>query len=69
LPCYGCHKTGNFGGLSPNCYSCHAAEMRAANQPAFHLPGLTACGNCHNPNSWVPGGAIGQGFLRESVCR
>jgi hypothetical protein len=69
LPCYDCHKTGNFGGLAPTCYSCHAAQMRLVPNQALHTPGLTQCGGCHNPNSWYPGGNATFGYGRESICR
>ena len=78
LPCYDCHKTGTFRGLSPNCYGCHADLMvRATRQaPTFtnvanaHDPPPITCGNCHNPNSFYPAG-LGTiySYGRESICR
>lgn len=67
LPCYDCHKTGNFGGLSPNCYGCHADVMRQFPR-AEHNAGLTACGTCHNPNYYAPAQGV-HAYGRESICR
>ena len=66
LPCYDCHKAGNFGGLSPQCYACH---RDTANKVATHA-GRTACSNCHSVNSWATGTRVmNQGYGRESICR
>jgi hypothetical protein len=70
LPCYDCHQTGNFGGLSPTCYGCHAADARrvVVAGAAIDHAGFIDCGNCHNPNSFRPAqGAFAYG--RESICR
>jgi hypothetical protein len=67
LPCYDCHKTGNFGGLSANCYGCHRDTGQAV-IPGGNTPdhtALVACASCHNPNAWVPDVAYG----RDSICR
>lgn len=74
LPCYDCHKTGNFGGLSPQCYGCHAADMQAATGASAaaatsHQQGQSSCGTCHNPNTWKPAVGVGNLYGRESVCR
>jgi hypothetical protein len=72
LPCYDCHKAGNFGGLSPNCYGCHIDSALRVPQNVQNHAGLTQCGTCHNPNFWVPAaGANGQrtAYGRESICR
>jgi len=78
LPCYDCHKTGNFGGLQPNCYACHAADMqRATVESPFargpHGTGQIVCSLCHNPNSFYPAnqaaGSGGNGYGKESICR
>ncbi len=70
LPCYDCHKTGNFGGLSPQCFGCHRDD--AVVKDAAHQ-GYTTCANCHNPNVWItPGVTPGPGttaYGRESICR
>ncbi|MBP6630856.1 MAG: hypothetical protein KBG28_22980 [Kofleriaceae bacterium] len=64
MPCYDCHKTGNFGGLSPACGSCHVDEALRQGNDGNH-GGVTTCGTCHNPNFWLPATGGGQ----ESVCR
>jgi Cytochrome c7 and related cytochrome c len=74
LPCYDCHKTGNFGGLSPTCYSCHADLMRQFLRAEHQGGAVTNCANCHNPNSFVPandanGASSGNQYGRESICR
>jgi len=69
LTCYDCHKTGNFGGLSPTCIACHRDDaLRQAQVDSAHA-GYTTCANCHNPNFWTAGGAPGGAYARESVCR
>ena len=71
LTCYDCHKTGNFGGLSPECVSCHrddALRHDAAGLPTPHGAFVT-CANCHNPNYWITNGTPGGAYGRESVCR
>ncbi len=71
LPCYDCHKTGNFGGLSSECVSCH--RDLAGTLGGFggvNHPAQVTCGNCHNTNAWLPGNASGQtSFGSESICR
>ncbi|HLU66835.1 MAG TPA: hypothetical protein VKZ63_11190, partial [Kofleriaceae bacterium] len=79
LPCYECHRTGQFVGLSPNCYGCHADDMQRASQvpnsPAAlsHMQGQVQCGTCHNPNYFVPANTVAltgpHGYGRESICR
>jgi hypothetical protein len=71
LTCYDCHKTGNFGGLSPECVSCHrddALRHDALGLPTAHGAFVT-CANCHNPNYWITNGSPGGAYGRESVCR
>jgi hypothetical protein len=66
LPCYDCHKTGNFGGLSPDCYGCHRDD--ALKSPINHA-GLVQCASCHNPNYFKPADVGGtQRYSRESIC-
>ena len=71
LACFDCHRSGNFAGLSPTCVGCHHDDaVRAANVPTNNGSGhpvQTQCGTCHNPNTW--GGAPGNRFGRDSVCR
>ncbi|MCU0619924.1 MAG: cytochrome c family protein [Gemmatimonadales bacterium] len=48
LPCSSCHTGGTFGGLSPECSSCHQL-------PPAHLPtGGATCTVCHTVDGWVP---------------
>ena len=56
LDCESCHKgaaTGQFQGLSTQCYSCHAKDYQNA-QPshvASNFP--TTCEQCHTFNTWL----------------
>lgn len=71
VTCYDCHKTGNFGGLSPQCIGCHrddALTPAALAKDGAHGTYVT-CANCHNPNTFVPGGAGIGNYGRESICR
>jgi hypothetical protein len=74
LPCFDCHKAGNFGGLSPNCYSCHVDRMLQFRNVLEHTGGaVTACATCHNPNAWRPAVTTAAGgnyaYGRDSICR
>ena len=57
VDCESCHKgaaTGQFQGLSTQCYSCHAAEYKGTVNPNHVATGLpTRCEQCHNTNSWL----------------
>jgi hypothetical protein len=67
LACKDCHKTGNFGGLLPQCASCHRDD--AVNHGGTHLT-YTTCATCHSINAWNIGArTAGMGYGRESVCR
>jgi hypothetical protein len=66
LPCYDCHKTGTFGGLSAQCYGCH--RDTAVKKGGAHL-GYTACASCHNPNTWKLPNNVAAGYGRDSICR
>jgi hypothetical protein len=66
LPCYDCHKTGNFGGLAPTCYGCHKND--ALRSQVRDHSGDVACASCHNPNFWVPAEGLNS-YGRESICR
>jgi len=73
LPCYDCHKTGNFRGLAPTCVSCHRddAVRTGTAQGVDHLVQLN-CSTCHSPNRWLPAlgtESITAGYGRESICR
>ncbi len=63
LPCADCHKRGNFGAVSPVCASCHRDDALRVKTPDHRS--LIECGNCHNPNAWVPATQLGA----QSVCR
>jgi hypothetical protein len=80
LECNGCHKTGNYSGLSARCASCHVddaarAALVAPGDGSTH-PAEVTCSQCHNPNTWtggfqshLPAAAATGAFARESVCR
>jgi hypothetical protein len=69
LPCFDCHKNGQFGALSAACASCHRQDALRVRVDALHA-GYTSCSNCHNSNSWrAVGGGTGIGLGRESICR
>ena len=56
VACESCHRgaaTGNFVGLSTQCFSCHRqqyANAQSVNHRAAGFP--TACETCHNVDSW-----------------
>ncbi len=51
LACAECHVGGNFGGLSADCYSCHADDYRSApDHVAQNFP--TNCQECHTIYTW-----------------
>ena len=52
LPCADCHKTGNYGAVSPMCVSCHRTDALRVKQPDHRRS--VDCGNCHNPSAWIP---------------
>jgi hypothetical protein len=57
VDCDSCHKgaaTGQFQGLSTQCYSCHAQDFQSATNPnhvAASFP--TTCEQCHGMNTWL----------------
>ncbi len=54
--CFSCHTQGsNFGGLSPDCYSCHKQDFISAKNPD-HVQAKfsTRCTDCHNIMSFIP---------------
>ena len=57
VECDSCHKgaaTGQFKGLSTDCYTCHAQQFQQAKAPdhvAAKFP--TDCSVCHSINSWA----------------
>ncbi len=56
VDCDSCHKgaaSGQFVGLSTECYSCHAADFKQTVNPnhvSAKFP--TACNTCHTTDSW-----------------
>jgi len=57
VDCESCHKgaaTGQFQGLSTQCYSCHANDFKTATNPNHVTAGFsTSCENCHGTNTWL----------------
>jgi hypothetical protein len=56
LDCDSCHKgaaTGQFQGLSTQCYSCHAKDYQATTGPSHISSGFpTTCEQCHTFDTW-----------------
>jgi hypothetical protein len=73
LTCFGCHRMGNFAGLSGECVSCHRDDALRAGQRGTDHTVATVCSSCHNPNVWRVGSRdvtnTGGTSGRESVCR
>ena len=57
VDCESCHKgaaTGQFQGLSTQCYSCHANDFKTAANPNHVTAGFsTSCESCHGTNTWL----------------
>ena len=57
LECEACHKgaaTGQFQGLSTQCYSCHARDFQQAANPNHVTARFsTTCETCHGMNTWL----------------
>jgi hypothetical protein len=57
VDCESCHTgaaTGQFQGLSTQCYSCHATDYKGTTNPNHVTAGFpTACEQCHNTNNWL----------------
>jgi len=57
VDCESCHKgaaTGQFQGLSTQCYSCHAKDFKTATNPNHVTAGFsTSCESCHGTNTWL----------------
>ncbi|HKE17147.1 MAG TPA: hypothetical protein VKB80_19875 [Kofleriaceae bacterium] len=64
-PCFDCHKAGNFGALTSQCYGCHRDQVVG---DGIHVgAGFFSCGDCHNINYWQrPNTAPA---MTSSVCR
>lgn len=56
LDCSSCHKgaaTGQFQGLSTQCYSCHATDYQRTTGPTHVQAGFsTTCEQCHRMDNW-----------------
>jgi hypothetical protein len=56
LDCSSCHKgaaTGQFLGLSTQCYSCHATDYQRTTGPGHVQAGFsTTCDKCHRFDNW-----------------
>jgi hypothetical protein len=56
VDCIACHKTGasgQFAGLSTECYSCHARDFQNAITPNHVSAGFSMnCQACHGVNTW-----------------
>lgn len=54
--CKACHKSGNFGPLDTDCYSCHQQDFVMASNPSHQNPGFTInCTECHTTDpDWQP---------------
>jgi hypothetical protein len=57
VDCESCHKgaaTGQFQGLSTQCYSCHANDYQQSKNPN-HVAGKfsTTCQQCHGMDTWL----------------
>jgi NMD protein affecting ribosome stability and mRNA decay len=57
VDCESCHKgaaTGQFQGLSTQCYSCHAKEFQTTANPNHVTARFsTNCEQCHGTNTWL----------------
>ena len=57
VDCIACHKsgaTGQFTGLSTDCYSCHVRDFQNAITPNHVAGGFsTNCQACHGVNTWI----------------
>jgi hypothetical protein len=57
VDCDSCHKgvaTGQFQGLSTQCYSCHAQDFKRTTNPNHVTAGFsTTCEKCHSTNTWL----------------
>jgi hypothetical protein len=57
VDCESCHTgaaTGQFQGLSTQCYSCHAKEFKGTTNPNHVTAGFsTSCEQCHSTNTWL----------------
>ena len=53
LVCDACHTDGGYGGVSSDCYSCHAQEYNEASDPNHVVDNFpTNCELCHGTSTW-----------------
>ena len=53
-PCTACHKVSPWSSQSTDCYSCHAADYNATNNPVHSTAGFpTTCATCHTTTAWT----------------
>ncbi len=70
LACNDCHRAGNYGAVTGECFGCHRDDaLRAGNIGGVNHGVQLTCAGCHNPNTWVPAQAIIAVWGRESICR
>lgn len=69
LPCFDCHKSGNFGALQTDCFSCHWDTALTVATPNHKQSMFYDCGACHNMNFWERANQMGVPALTNSVCR
>jgi len=51
--CESCHQNGQYQGTPRDCFSCHAAEYNATDDPNHLAAGFpTTCEACHGTNRW-----------------
>src|SRR5271166_6624312 len=57
VDCDSCHKgaaNSQFQTMSTNCYSCHAADFQATNNPNHVTAAFsTTCNDCHGTDNWL----------------
>lgn len=53
--CEACHKGGKYAGTSKDCFSCHASDYNATNNPNHGAAGFPrSCQDCHKTSGWRP---------------
>ncbi|MFT4540771.1 MAG: hypothetical protein ACI835_003229 [Planctomycetota bacterium] len=69
LDCNDCHRPGDYGGLSDDCSSCHAADYATAMSPdhaALNLP--MDCEQCHSTRNWEDAFFSHSGLTQECAA-
>jgi hypothetical protein len=57
LDCEACHGSGGFTGQPGDCYACHEADYRGADDPDHVQAGFpTDCASCHDQRAWENAG-------------